>query len=169
MFEWITIAAIIAGPVLALFIQRVLDWWRERDKRRKSLYFTLMGTRAMFNSPEHVQALNSIDVVFRKDEDIGKLWKKVLDHLALDTASNDWGHILDDLRSDLYRKIGDTLGYKYTTDYIKRGIYFPKYHGDFILNQAEIYAGLAKALKDGKLKVELAQEPPQPPVRIGKP
>ncbi len=171
--EWITIAAIIAGPVLALLFQRLLDNWRERSKRRTNLFFTLMATRAraMFQLPEHVQALNSIDVVFSKDDEIRRLWKLVLDHLWIDETSAGWPDKLDDLRVDLYQAIGNKLGYRYTTDYIKRGIYFPKYHLNFYENQNNIYSGLARALSGGKLEVNLSQENPpavaQPPVRRG--
>ncbi|HEY2234160.1 MAG TPA: DUF6680 family protein [Candidatus Angelobacter sp.] len=173
--EWITVAAIIAGPVLALLFQRLLDNWREHSKRRTSLFFTLMATRARasFQLPEHVQALNSIDVAFSNDGEIRRLWKLVLDHLAIDENSAGWADKLDDLRVDLYQAIGNKLGYRYTTDYIKRGIYFPQYHLNFYNNQNQIYAGLAQALSSGKLEVKLSQEnpptvaQPQPPVRRG--
>jgi len=82
-YEYLTVAALILfGPVFALFSQRALDWFRERADRKKKLYFTLMRTRAVFFSDEHVQALNSIDVVFAKEKSIRDLWKKCLDHLA---------------------------------------------------------------------------------------
>jgi hypothetical protein len=63
-FEWLTVAAIVLGPILALFAQRVLDRLREQQKQRVNLFMTLMSTRAAFLSPVHVQALNSIVVVF---------------------------------------------------------------------------------------------------------
>ena len=62
-FDWITVLAIVVGPILALLAQRALDSLRE-EKRRQKLYFTLMSTRAAWLSNEHVQALNSIDIVF---------------------------------------------------------------------------------------------------------
>ncbi len=163
--EWLTITAIIAGPILALLAQRMLDWWRQRDKTRKSLYFKLMATRAMFNSPQHVEALNSIDVVFSNDKSVRDLWKKALDHLATDEMAPGWNDTLDTLRVDLYQEIGNKLGYKYTTDYIKRGIYFPTYHSNFVMNQNAIYGGLAKAIKDGELRVKLIDGEPPPDVK----
>jgi hypothetical protein len=164
--EWITVAAIILGPILALLAQRGLDWLREKDARRRKLYFTLMSTRAVFASNEHVQALNSIDVVFTNDRNIRELWKKCLDHLATDENAPGWNEALLDLRADLYQAIGNKLGYRYTTDYIKRGLYFPKYHDAVLQNQNKVLQGFAKAVEDGKLRVEVS-EPEQPmPVHI---
>ena len=44
-FQWITIAAIIVGPVLALFAQRVLDNIRETKKRKHALFHALLTSR----------------------------------------------------------------------------------------------------------------------------
>jgi uncharacterized protein DUF6680 len=140
-YEYVTIAAIVLGPVLALLMQRVLDWIRRHEEARKRLYFTLMGTRALFTSNEHVQALNSIDVMFSKDQEIRDLWRKCLDHLATDENTPGWNDRLIDLRADLYQAIGNKVGFRYTTDYIKRGIYFPKFHSNVLLNQNKCWKG----------------------------
>ena len=160
-FDVITVAAIVIGPILALFTQRVLDWMRKRDDRREQLYFTLMGTRAQWLSNEHVQAVNSIDVVFPDDENIRALWRRCLDHLASDESAAGWNDTLIDLRVDLYQAIGNKLGYRYTTDYLKRGIYFPRHHSAVLENQAKLLQGLATAVETGRLKVELADPPNQ--------
>src|SRR5712692_8029594 len=79
-FEWLTVGAIILGPVLALLAQRVLDFIREKKKQRVDLFLTLMSTRMAPLAPAHVQALNSIDVVFnrRGDRKIREAWRNVL-------------------------------------------------------------------------------------------
>jgi hypothetical protein len=63
-FDWITVAAIVLGPVLALFAQRALDWLREKKKRRATLYMTVMSLRGAWLHTESLRALNSIDTVF---------------------------------------------------------------------------------------------------------
>jgi hypothetical protein len=161
-FDWITLLALLCGPILALLAQRALDWLREKDKRRKALYFKLMSTRATWLANEHVEALNSIDIVFTRDEKIRRLWKTCLDHLATPEAGSEWNETLTDLRVDLYQAIGHKLGYRYTTDYIKRGIYFPKHYVTVQENQNKMLAGLAAAVEHGRLKVEVI-EPPAPP------
>lgn len=171
-FEWITFLALLLGPIIALMTQRILDGLREKDTRRRALYFTLMSTRAAWLSNEHVQALNSIDIVFAGDANIRDLWKKCLDHLATDENLPNWNDTLADLRSDLYQAIGNKFGFRYTTDYIKRGIYFPKYHGKVVESQNKLLLGLAQAVENGKLKVELVQPPaeePRPLMRLPRP
>lgn len=169
---WLTILAILMGPVTALMISRVLDWIREKDKRRKQLFFTLIGTRAMFHSPQHVEALNSIDVVFDQKDDkaIRDQWAHVLQHLEVDETTPGWSETLDTRRVDLYQAIAKRLGYAFSAEYIKKGIYFPKYHYNFFRNQDTIYEGLAKALAEGTLRVRLEEPEPvvEPPeARIG--
>jgi hypothetical protein len=174
-YEYLTIAALILGPVLALSAQRALDWFRERARRKQHLYFTLMRTRAVFYSDEHVQSVNSIDVVFAKDKSIRDLWKKCLDHLSTDENLPGWNDTLTTLRVDLYQEIGNKLGFAYTTDYIKRGIYFPTRHQNALVAQLDVLEGFAKAVDGGVLKVTLQEEappariPPDPPRVIAPP
>lgn len=90
-FECITLAAIMLGPVLALFTQRLLDHLRENKERRVQLFLTLMRTRATPLAPDHVNALNSIDVVFDggRDQKVRDAWSKLLAHVVKDTAQPD--------------------------------------------------------------------------------
>ena len=62
--EWVTVAAIIIGPILAIQIQKILDNLREKKKRRITIFKTLMSTRATRLNKEHVEALNMIDIEF---------------------------------------------------------------------------------------------------------
>jgi hypothetical protein len=165
-YEYITIAALFLGPIFALLASRRLDHLREKERNQKQLFFTLMGTRADFTHVDHVRALNSIDAVFSDksgdDKNIRDLWKKVLDHVATEETGQPWRDTLDTLRVDVYQAIGNKLGYRYTTDYIKRGVYLPMRHNTIAQNQATVLDGFAKAVKDGTLKVRVEPEPPPP-------
>jgi hypothetical protein len=68
-FDWITVAAIVVGPVLALAAQRMLHRIREKKNRRADLYLTVMGLRATWLHHDSVRAFNSIDTVFDKRSD----------------------------------------------------------------------------------------------------
>ena len=162
-FEWITVAAIILGPILALMIQRLIDFLREKKERRARLFLTLMSTRATQLAPDHVNALNSIDVVFSswRDRNVRDAWHTVLAHLVTDTSKLDWQEKLNDLKVDLYREIGARVGYSFTTDYLKRQIYYPKYYGDMESDSLKLRKTLLNALTDEglKIKIPLPKEP----------
>src|SRR5712692_4084551 len=87
-FDWLTVVAIVAGPILALLAQRLIDRLREKKERRVRLFMTLMSTRATQLAPDHINALNSIDVVFSsgRDKRIRDAWHAVLKHLETDVS-----------------------------------------------------------------------------------
>lgn len=168
-FDWITVVAIIVGPILALFSQRLLDGLREKKQRRVNLYLTIMSLRATFANAEAVKAHNSIDVVFgdRKDKPIRDAWAAVLQHANTQRpdwntareAAQAWDARLLDLRVDLYQLLGAAVGFNHTVDYIKTHFYYPLYHADLELDQLQIRKQFAKAITDDGLKVIVKNEP----------
>jgi hypothetical protein len=156
-FEWITVAAIVLGPVLALFSQRVLDRLREKKERRVQLFLTLMRTRATPLAPDHVNALNSIDVVFDSDPDqkIREAWRKLLNHIMADTNHPTWQERFNDLKVELLKEIGLRVGYSFDIDYLKRQVYYPKAFSDIEADALQLRTTLTKALTEDGLKVQL--------------
>ena len=84
--EWLTIFAILLGPILAVQTTRIVDIRRARRERRLHVYRVLMATRAASLSAAHVEALNSIDLEFngsqKADVAVVRSWKAYLDHLS---------------------------------------------------------------------------------------
>jgi hypothetical protein len=164
-FDWITVAAIVAGPILALFAQRLLDWLREKKERRVKLYLTVMSLRGTWLNPDSIRALNSIDTIFEKasDKPVRDAWARVIAHVctsrpdptALPDESRAWDNRLTDLRVDLYQLLGTAVGYEHTVDYIKTQVYTPQYHVDVELEQMQIRKQFAKAITNDGLKVVL--------------
>ena len=83
------IVAILIAPFLAVFAQRQIDLWREQRQRKLWVFKTLMATRGRTLSPEHVQALNMIELEFQKSSEkpILYAWKEYYD-LSLTQRSN---------------------------------------------------------------------------------
>ena len=167
-FEWLTIAAIVLGPVLALLAQRALDRLREKKKQRVGLYLVLMSTRAQPLSPAHVQALNSIDVVFnrrRKDKAIRAAWEKWLAHAVTPATTPSgaptlgWGERLNDLKVELYQAIGAQVGYRFDIDHLKRQTYTPIAHGEAEMEQVQLRQKLLKVLTDEGVKIKVEDQP----------
>jgi hypothetical protein len=165
-FDWITVAAIVVGPVLALFAQRALDWLREKKNRRVQLYWTAMSYRATWLHPDSLKALNSIDVIFDRSSDkpVREAWEKVIAHANTKRPEADpagaaaWDARILDLRVDLYQLLGVAVGYEQTVDYIKTQMYYPRYHVDIEQEQNQIRKQFAKAITDDGLKVVLVRE-----------
>jgi hypothetical protein len=169
-FEWLTVAAIVLGPVLALFAQRTLDWLRERRSQRVQLFRTLMSTRASILAPAHVQALNSIDVVFsrRRDSAIRDAWRALLDHMVTPMTNPGWAERTMDLRVVLYQAMGATVGYNYTVDYLKRRIYAPIAHAQTEQDWLRIRQTFLKVLTEEGIKI-IPGGPPPPTAPPGPP
>jgi hypothetical protein len=74
--SWLTILAIVLGPLLAFEVQRRRDNRRERRQRKLEISRKLMMTLKAPLAPVHVDAINSIQVEFyaKKGPD-----KKVID------------------------------------------------------------------------------------------
>jgi hypothetical protein len=85
--EWLLITATVAGPILAVQAQKLVERLTEARNRKLWIFYTLMATRAARAAPEHVQALNAIDLAFRSDKPkekaIREAWGLYLDHLVL--------------------------------------------------------------------------------------
>jgi len=64
---------------------------------------------------------------------------------------------LADLKVDLFREIGTRVGYIFTTDYLKRQIYYPTHYGDIEEDSIRIRKALSHALTDDGLKVRLVE------------
>jgi hypothetical protein len=125
----IEIAAIFLGPIAALLIQRLLDKWRQNKKEKLSLYATLMRLRAVRLSPEYVNALNTIDVVFKKknrtERDIRAKWGKLNDQYYADASSEGWNERISELSIDLLVAMGKSLGYEFDPSHLKHNVYSP--------------------------------------------
>lgn len=165
-FDWITVAAIVLGPILALSAQRALDALREKRKQRLQLYFTAMSWRGFWLHQDSVRALNSIDTVFdkKKDKPVRDAWEAVVKHAntkrPLDSdqpGQQAWDQKLFDSRVDLYQILGRNVGYEHSIDYIKHQTYIPQLYGDAELELMAIRKGFAKAITEQGLKVVVKQ------------
>ena len=68
--------------VIAIQVQRKVDERREKRNRKLAIFKALMATRAAPLSPDHVNALNMIDVEFHDDKPILDAWREYHDHLG---------------------------------------------------------------------------------------
>jgi len=159
--DTVLILATLAGPVLAVQTQKFIERATERKQGQRRIFDVLMATRATRVSPAHVEALNAIDIQFRgngwrvptaKEREVLKRWRIYADHLNLDvdeaseakvTAWNVNGY---ELFADLLEALAKALGYSFDRVELKRGVYWPKAHGDAEIRQRIIERGLLEVL-----------------------
>lgn len=58
--DWLMILAVLFAPLVAVQVQKWLEQWKDKKQRKLRIFLTLMVTRVMRLSSDHVNALNLI-------------------------------------------------------------------------------------------------------------
>ncbi len=129
------IGATLVAPFFAVYIQRLLDEWKEKRNRKFWIFSTLMATRAARVSDRHIEALNMIDVEYytkwynfdkQKAKDVRDAWKTYFDCLKNSSMQNSdfngWITKGDELFVDLLYKIALSNGYSFDKVDLKNNI-----------------------------------------------
>jgi len=176
----IMIAAVIAGPILAVQAQKYLESLKDNKRRKMALFQTLMSTRANRVSQAHVSALNMIDIEFYGKKVFGKrsqsngekkitnAWKVYNDQLNSKFSKDRldaWADKRDELFTALLYTMSQYLGYDFDEVQLKRDCYKPMAHGDVETDQQKIREGIV-AILDGKKSIPMAVTylPPYHPI-----
>ncbi len=149
----LTIIAIVLGPILAVQIQEFLERRRQAKARRTHLFRELMATRGSRLSPRHVEALNTIELLFDPKNDADKkvldVWKEYLDSLnnTPPDASAQPVHFAnrDELFYTLLHEMGKCVGeFSFDKVAIRRNSYMPVAMGELEDDLLTIRKALAK-------------------------
>ncbi len=169
--DWITILAIIIGPILAVQAQKVLETSRIKKQRRLHLFHTLMSTRASRVSNAHVSALNMIDIEFYgrhlfgvkfqtpAEKSVTNSWKNYNDQLNATYNPEQfptWVERGDQLFITLLYCMSTALGYNFDEVQLKRDCYSPVAHGNLEQDQYQLRKALLEVL-DGTRAVPIKQ------------
>lgn len=176
MSDWLwpaaTVLATVLGPILAVQAQKWIERAQERNRRKSWVFNQLMATRASRLSPDHVQALNMIDLAFYGRRDFGKLratkteiavtdaWHEYLDHLGTKTEEGTWLAHGDELFTNLLSAMAADVGYSFDRVQLKKGAYSPVGHGE----QEQLLLAIRQSVSDvlsGKrpIKMEVTDFP----------
>ena len=150
---WLTIVAIIIGPVLAVQAQKWIERRREDRFRKLYLFRELMATRAARLSQRHVEALNLIDLEYpgdkAKDKSVHEAWRSYLD--ALGTPNDpERQEIIFSKRNDAFTELmyqmAKRLDFPFDKVAIQRNVYSPIGHGKVEDDQELIRRGIVELL-----------------------
>jgi hypothetical protein len=126
--EWLTFAAIILGPILAVATQLVMQARKAKRDTKVWVFNTLMGYRASFLNVNFVQAFNLVDVVFYKNDEVRRKRKEFMSLVSAATGrdlTQPEVEKLKDLIAEMLSKMGSELGYSFDHTQIKDTGYYP--------------------------------------------
>lgn len=161
MSDWAIIFATLAGPVLAVQIQKLLERGRAIADRRAQIFKFLMATRATRLSPVHVEALNAVPVEFfgktQKLKEIVNAWRTYID--LLDNKGDLEGQVLALARhnafQDMLYKMSTYLRYDFSRSQLENDVYYPEGHKVIEDDQEIIRRGFAQLFK-GEISLPMA-------------
>jgi hypothetical protein len=169
--EWLTIFAIILGPITAVQAQKWIERATEKQRQRVEIFKTLMSMRAYPLSLPHVNALNTINLVFtgkdKPDTEVRRKWEIYLNKLLepFPESEPDQKIFVDDRTkrlTDLLVVLAKALHFKLDEEDIRR-VYVPIAHTQEILEN-QVIRQLLVQLLHGKLalKTEATLFPSKP-------
>lgn len=124
-----TILAIISGPILALLAARLLESWAQKKNLRLEVLRTLMRTRSSRLSPDHVAALNSIEIEFYGKKKIINKYSEYVKHLSSPMPAPNEQDRYTEQRNELFveliQLIGKQLRYNLDKGDLSRLAYAP--------------------------------------------
>ena len=173
--DWLMIAAVLLAPIVAVQVSQLLERRREGRQRRLAVFRTLMTTRRSRLAPDHIQALNMIDVEFsgtdKKSRAVVDAWKAYLDHLNDSSMSMEvWTARGDDLFVDLVYNVATAVGYDFDKTHLRRASYYPRGYGEAEWDQQIIRRGFREVLEGKRwIPIGLAPTESQPQQELSSP
>lgn len=180
---WLTIGAIILGPILAVQAQKYVERRREERVRKVFLFRELMATRAARLSQRHVEALNLIDLEYNptrsKEKPVLEAWRSYLDALGIPNDPQNQEIIFDRRNRafiELMYQMALFLKFPFDRVAIERNVYSPIGHGKLEDDQYLIRRGVVDLLTGkralstiswlmpGQAPLQVTEVPAPPPV-----
>ncbi|PJL17708.1 hypothetical protein B9Y66_02775 [Stenotrophomonas maltophilia] len=140
--DWMIVCATLAGPIVAVQVQKFIEATRDSGNRKSWVFHQLMATRAARVSAEHVQALNMIDLAFygkgflrrrsKQEQLVLDRWREYHDHLsdhdARDRDEAAWRSRGEELFVNLLEPMAAEVGYRFDRVQLRKGVYSPEAH-----------------------------------------
>lgn len=107
----INVIAIIAIPIVAVFVGQYLQNRSQQRKDKLDIFKTLMMNRVGW-SVESVHAMNVIDIVFAKDKNVRSKWKDYYTLLCIQEPNDMQKQQIQTAQHKLLEAMAISLGYK---------------------------------------------------------
>jgi hypothetical protein len=159
---WLTIAAIIIGPIAALLIQKYFERSQAETDRKIGILRQLMANRATRLAPSFVQSLNAIEMEFYGKTEVLEAWRILNEHLYTphdavgDPQMMRWTERTTDPLSELLHQMAKSLGYHFDKVTLKRNVYFPAGWNTLEVEQMKIRQAAIKVL-EGQTPIKIKE------------
>lgn len=110
--DFLTLAALIVIPIVAVVIAQWLQNRSEKRKDKMQIFKTLMTSRIYGWTPDSVNALNVIDIVFSDDNNVRAAWKDLNDKYHVYNPDQQHLKKIENAQYKLLEAIANSLGYK---------------------------------------------------------
>ncbi|QDW38757.1 hypothetical protein FFI89_017365 [Bradyrhizobium sp. KBS0727] len=167
--EWWVVLATIAGPVIAVQTQKWIERATENRNRKRQIFDVMMANRATRLADDHVRAVNMIDLAFlpkglnaSKNREVLAAWRSLFGELTRGIPEEEtdpgklraWTERCNEFYVKLLSKISIALGYNFTDEELRRGVYYPRGHGEREQAQLAILHGL-RLILEGKESLQM--------------
>jgi hypothetical protein len=163
--EWWIVLATLGGPVLAIQTQKFIERASENRRQKLAIFATLMANRATRLNDDYVRALNSIELGFLprwgapQNRNVVNAWRTLLGELnnpPVDepNANMIWNRRCEDRLVELLLAMSCALGYQFTSEELRRGVYYPTAKADLEQAQLGVLLG-ARAMLEGKSALQM--------------
>jgi hypothetical protein len=144
--EGLTIFALIAGPIVAVLITRWFDQSRVIKDRQLDVFRALMRTRKAALSPDHVNALNLVEIDFYGSKPVPATYKELIRHFNNYANSPQWAERHRTLLTKLLSEMAAHLGYQIPQLEVFEGGYYPTGFAQMEEQQVAMRLGLIELL-----------------------
>jgi hypothetical protein len=152
----LSVFAIMAAPLAALWVQRKKDEDKALRDRRQAIFNALWVNRRRQFWVARVDALNMIDVEFVGEEKVLNAWQELFAHYSHEHTGLNDDQIFkerEDLFATLLYEISRVLGYKFSRTHVRDNIYRPLLHFDYDKIEVETRRLVLELLKGDALPI----------------
>ena len=113
--EWLTLAGIVLGPIIAVAITLIYESRRRKREGKNNIFKLLLNTRHMPSDGLYCVAINSIPAEFSTNKKVMEAWEAYLNEVRYKpTPENQETHdkTMKSKQSKLIYEVGRALGYK---------------------------------------------------------
>jgi hypothetical protein len=152
----LSVLAIMAAPISALWIQRKIEDGKALRQRRQNIFNALWLNRRRQFWVARVDALNMIDIEFIGHKGVLDAWQALFAHYVRTDHPGTEDQIFnerEELFATLMYEMSQVLKYKFSRTYVRDNIYRPILHGEMDLMELENRRLINGLLKSDALPV----------------